>query len=150
MTRKANWLSFKKTKFDDLQKVVKLEFDNGYSLNVLHNQLPFTIGRAPDCNLVVASSFVSRTHCTIEAVDDEIHIVDQSSNGTFIDERLLQNESVAVKHLMHLLFGGEFMLIITPYDGEGVLITNISKEDAATKTQAIAHGVLIVDVCDST
>jgi class 3 adenylate cyclase len=142
------FLPFGKTQRHDLRKVVKIEFDNGYSLNVLQNQLPFTIGRAADCNLVISSSFVSRAHCTIEAANDGVHMVDQSANGTFIDDHMLKNKSASIDHLMHLLFGGEFMLTISPYDKDGALIGTAANVD--TTTDSITHGICLVDVCDST
>ena len=130
------------------RKVLRLEFDNGYTLNVMSNQLPFTIGRSADCNLVVASHHVSRSHCTIEMVDDEVHIVDQSTNGTFIDDFLLKNESSPIKSQIHVLFGGEFMLALSPYDAEGNLVKHTREAD--DHTESIVHGICLVDICDST
>jgi pSer/pThr/pTyr-binding forkhead associated (FHA) protein len=127
--------------------VVKINFDNGYSHNVLENQLSFTIGRSQGCNLVVSSNFVSRTHCAIDVVDDEIHIVDHSSNGTFIDDYFLKNESAALEHRIHLLFGDEFILTITPYGATGDLLEGATgDDDGQSKTKTISHGVSIVDI----
>lgn len=132
------------------RKVVRVEFDDGYSLNILDNQLPFTIGRSQDRHLVVASSFVSRKHCTIDEVDGEICIVDESQNGTFIDDSRLLHESAQIRHRIHLLFGGEFMVSITPYDANGELVAVKAHDDASSRAPAAAHGVCLVDLCDST
>ena len=105
------WFSFGKD--SPAVKLARIEFDNGYALNIMRDQLPFTIGRAKDRNLVVTSAFVSRRHCTIDAVDGELHI---------IDDHLLKHESAAIAHRIHLLFGGEFMLAISPHDANGQLI----------------------------
>lgn len=141
---------FGKDAEEEKQKVVRLEFDNGYSLNVNLDQLPFTIGRAADCDLVVSSEHVSRTHCTIESVDDEIHIVDQSTNGTFVDDLQLKHSSAPISTQMHLLFGGEFMLTLTPYDEDGAPIVHKKAAASGDETQQLLHGVCLVDICDST
>ena len=94
------WFSFGKD--SPAVKLARIEFDNGYALNIMSDQLPFTIGRAKDRNLVVTSAFVSRRHCTIDAVDGELHI---------IDDHLLKHESAAIAHRIHLLFGGKFIVI---------------------------------------
>ena len=44
------------------------------------------IGRAPSAGLMLASHEVSRAHCRIAAVGDEVSIADlESTNGTFVD-----------------------------------------------------------------
>ncbi len=43
-----------------------------------------TMGRAPDCNLVVANDTASRRHCTIERRQDKFVLADQSTNGTYV------------------------------------------------------------------
>lgn len=133
------WFSFGKD--SPAVKLARIEFDNGYALNIMSDQLPFTIGRAKDRNLVVTSAFVSRRHCTIDAVDGELHI---------IDDHLLKHESAAIAQRIHLLFGGEFMLAISPYDANGQLIDAPEPNDTASATRANTHGVLLVDLCDST
>lgn len=133
------WFSFGKD--SPAVKLARIEFDNGYALNIMSDQLPFTIGRAKDRNLVVTSAFVSRRHCTIDAVDGELHI---------IDDHLLKHESAAIAHRIHLLFGGEFMLAISPHDANGQLIDAPEPDDTASATRANTHGVLLVDLCDST
>ena len=56
-----------------------------------------TMGRAPDCSLVIASNRASRHHCTIERRQDKFVLADQSTNGTYVTaeggtEILLQRE----------------------------------------------------------
>jgi pSer/pThr/pTyr-binding forkhead associated (FHA) protein len=56
-----------------------------------------TMGRAPDCSLVIASNRASRYHCTIERRQDKFVLADQSTNGTYVTaeggtEILLQRE----------------------------------------------------------
>jgi len=56
-----------------------------------------TMGRAPDCSLVIANDMASRNHCTIERRQDKFILADQSTNGTYVTaeggtEILLQRE----------------------------------------------------------
>jgi adenylate cyclase len=43
-----------------------------------------TMGRAPDCDLVIANYRASRKHCIIERRQDKYVLVDQSTNGTYV------------------------------------------------------------------
>ena len=43
-----------------------------------------TLGRAPDCSLVIASNRASRKHCTIERRQGKFVLADQSTNGTYV------------------------------------------------------------------
>eukprot|EP00475_Leptophrys_vorax_P020754 TRINITY_DN28489_c0_g1_i2.p1 TRINITY_DN28489_c0_g1~~TRINITY_DN28489_c0_g1_i2.p1 ORF type:complete len:119 (+),score=3.71 TRINITY_DN28489_c0_g1_i2:102-458(+) len=68
-------------------------------LKVLHDKanvkhvklLPVTlIGRSTECNLKIASSQVSRTHCRITLGTDSVFVEDLgSANGTIVDGQLL-------------------------------------------------------------
>ena len=68
-------------------------------LKVLHDKsnvkqvklLPVTlIGRSTECNLKIASSQVSRSHCRITLGDDAVFVEDLgSANGTLVDGQLL-------------------------------------------------------------
>jgi hypothetical protein len=47
---------------------------------------PLVIGRAPSAGLMLAAHEVSRAHCRIAAVGDDVSIADlESTNGTFVD-----------------------------------------------------------------
>lgn len=56
-----------------------------------------TMGRDPDCSIVIASNMASRKHCSIERRLDRFVLSDQSTNGTYVTadggaEILLQRE----------------------------------------------------------
>ena len=56
-----------------------------------------SMGRDPDCSLVIANNMASRKHCTIERRLDRFVLSDQSTNGTYVTaeggaEILLQRE----------------------------------------------------------
>lgn len=48
------------------------------------NNDAITVGRAPDCDLVIANDAASRKHCTIERRQDKFVLADQSTNGTYV------------------------------------------------------------------
>jgi class 3 adenylate cyclase len=69
-----------------------------------------TMGRAPDCNLVIATNMASRTHCTIERRQDKFVLADQSSNGTYVTaeggtEILLRREELRLEKHGWITFG---------------------------------------------
>jgi eukaryotic-like serine/threonine-protein kinase len=57
---------------------------------------PITIGRAPDCDMVVNFAQVSKYHCRVQRVADGIELVDlNSTNGTYLgSKRLAANTPV--------------------------------------------------------
>ena len=69
-----------------------------------------SIGRAPDCSLVIASNMASRKHCTIERRQDRFVLADQSTNGTYVTaegdpEILLQREEFRLGKHGWIAFG---------------------------------------------
>ena len=68
---------------------LKLEW-RGLSWDLATHVGRFTIGRVSDCDLRMRRERVSRFHASIEFKDGEYHLVDDSTNGTyvcFMDER---------------------------------------------------------------
>ena len=60
---------------------------------------PFTIGRDPDCDVIVPDSSVSRRHVKVSISDTGLFVEDVgSSNGTWIDGRRISREIVAFNH----------------------------------------------------
>ena len=69
-----------------------------------------TMGRAPDCDLVIASNRASRKHCTIERRQDKYVLADQSTNGTYVtaeggNEILLRREEFRLGQHGWITFG---------------------------------------------
>ena len=75
---------------------------------VIVNSLPVTIGRAPDCALMIDNPMVSRHHAEIDLVDSEYILRDlESGNGTYMDDYLVTesplvdgDEFLVGKHLV--------------------------------------------------
>jgi hypothetical protein len=60
----------------------------GPSWSVAVDRLPFTIGRSPEADLVLAEPSVSRKHCQIRPGPEALELVDLSSlNGTWVEGR---------------------------------------------------------------
>ena len=52
-----------------------------------------TIGRSPDCNIVIDNKLASRLHASIQKIKDVFFIKDENStNGTFISGRRIPND----------------------------------------------------------
>lgn len=61
----------------------------------LANGLVLTIGRAPECHLMLPDSEVSRRHCTVTVQDGKVSVADLGSiNGTLVNERRAQRADV--------------------------------------------------------
>ena len=69
-----------------------------------------TMGRAPDCGIVIADNSASREHCTIERRQDKFVLSDQSTNGTYVSadggtEILLRREELRLGEHGWITFG---------------------------------------------
>lgn len=63
---------------------VQIEFDK--TLDLKTQKTKVIVGRAPNCDMVVPHTSISRNHCLIEYVEGEFFITDLgSSNGSFIN-----------------------------------------------------------------
>jgi hypothetical protein len=61
----------------------------------LANGLALTVGRAPECHLMLPDSEVSRRHCTVTVQDGKVSVLDLGSiNGTLVNERRAQRADV--------------------------------------------------------
>jgi chaperonin cofactor prefoldin len=60
------------------------------------NKDAITIGRAPECDIQIATDFVSRQHATIRREDREMVIEDESStNGVYVNAVRVQRQALA-------------------------------------------------------
>lgn len=72
---------------------------------------PLTIGREGD--VVLPAQNVSRRHCSIEWTGQGIRVTDTSSNGTIVDDLLLQRATRVVTRPQTTLAIGGFLIIVT-------------------------------------
>lgn len=56
----------------------------GQTWELTTHQRPFTLGRVADCDLQVRELRVSRFHARIELRDEQFHLIDDSTNGTYV------------------------------------------------------------------
>ena len=79
---------------------------------VLTGGARLTIGRARDCEIYLDDHAVSRRHCTIEALGEEIVLTDlHSINGTFVNDRLVQTASLSPGDTVRV---GSTLIDLTP------------------------------------
>lgn len=72
-------------------------FYRGKSYPVNMQKLPFMIGREESsCDLVIQGPMISRNHCSLEIRDNQLGLLDKSTNGTFV--KLGRADSVFVRN----------------------------------------------------
>jgi hypothetical protein len=104
----------------------KLELDyDGKTYTFTSKEVPKRIGRADDCDVVVRSDRASRYHARIEYNRGKFTLVDESSNGTYVEveeARGARRNLVYVRNEIFVLFGtGRFSLGTRPTDDPHVL-----------------------------
>jgi HD-GYP domain-containing protein (c-di-GMP phosphodiesterase class II) len=76
-----------------LELVVRSSNGGGHRYPI-GNGARLTIGRAEECEIVLADQSASRRHCLVEARGQELIVTDlQSANGTFVNGRLISSHS---------------------------------------------------------
>jgi len=69
---------------------------------VLLDHTPFSIGRQPVCDLVIADPTVSRSHALIVTKGRDYFIVDQDSrHGTFLNGRRVEEDKIQTNDVIH-------------------------------------------------
>ncbi len=128
-------------------RVALLNLDNSWSVWLTNNQMPFTIGRHHDNDLVINSTSVSKQHCRLNYKGKNLILEDTNSyNGTVIQDKLINNNVYRVKHSSCILLG-DTMLWVTPCNEWGQVLPN---KKVTEKDSGGVNGVCIVDICDST
>jgi predicted component of type VI protein secretion system len=72
----------------------------------LETEGPFTIGRHPDSDLLIADQSVSRLHATIEHVGSGWCLSDMSSNGTTVNGTRILGKQIAISAGSTIDIGG--------------------------------------------
>lgn len=63
---------------------IKLSYE-GFEQIFSSEDMPITVGRSSNCDLVINDSRVSRSHVQIDFIDDQFYVMDISINGTMIE-----------------------------------------------------------------
>ncbi len=101
-------------------KIAKIELDNGFSFSIQDDQLPLMVGRSKNCDIRITEPSVSRQHCELYMGEgNTLCLKDISSNGTTVDNRLLEGESVWIDKRKQVTFTLGCHLIVTPTDCDG-------------------------------
>ena len=102
-------------------QIAKIELDNGVSVAIQDTQLPLTIGRSKSCDIRISEPFVSRLHCELYmGKGHNLCLKDLSANGTTVNDRVLDRDTVRIQDQSHVLFAGErgLTVILTDDDGQ--------------------------------
>lgn len=104
-----------------------------------------TIGRTPASGLALTwDPQVSRSHATIEAIDDVWTVLDdgRSTNGTYVNEERVQNRRT-LRHLDVIRVGGTRVRFHDPADAD-VKLTEVASSAVAPPLTAAQRRVLAV------
>jgi class 3 adenylate cyclase len=133
------------------RRLALLEFDMGWSMWLTEGHLPFHIGRHPDNDLRNSSNCVSRKHCMLDLINDQLCIIDTgSSNGTVLHNEVIQNQDKPLLEKTCVLLS-DMMMWITPCDDKGDLLEQTAANTLLSTFSELdtSHGVCLVDICDS-
>ena len=133
------------------RRLALLEFDMGWSMWLTEGHLPFHIGRHPDNDLRNSSNCVSRKHCMLDLIKDQLCIIDTgSSNGTVLHNQVIQNQEMPLVEKTCVLLS-DMMMWITPCDEQGDLLEQTATNTLMNTHSEVdnSHGVCLVDICDS-
>jgi hypothetical protein len=78
---------------------VTVTFRHGAQSRSCGERASFSIGRSPDCDLVIERPWVSRKHATVTVRQGKVQLVDSSASGTYVatrdgDEFFVRRETV--------------------------------------------------------
>lgn len=107
---------------DLLQKIegkfLRIElYHHGKAHRVSIDELPYTIGRDQgSCNITVNKSVVSREHCVIDIKDNQIGVMDRSTNGTVV--KVGEANGVIIRDEFYPLTGKGCLTLGEPFDSD--------------------------------
>lgn len=92
-------------------------FYQGKSYRVGLHELPFLIGRDHDtCHLVVQKDVVSRVHCLVDVKENQIGVIDKSTNGTVV--KMGDANSVIIRDEFYPLTGKGCLTLGEPFSSD--------------------------------
>ena len=99
---------------------------------------PVRIGRDPNCDVVLDSPEISRTHAILSLTDNVLELEDTSSNGSWVFDRHVLNQKVPIS-IPSTLRIGSFLLCVSKSDAEkqnAVIDSGNSTSDSISNDQA--------------
>lgn len=94
--------------------LARIQMEDGVKFAVKEGCLPVSIGRHSDCDICIPESHISRRHCNISVINNELCLTDTSANGTDIGLRRLLDESAPIRSTTTFNLGGGAIITITP------------------------------------
>lgn len=99
---------------------IELYYD-GKAYRLTAEDLPFLIGRDYNsCHMAVAKTVVSRVHCLIEIKDQQIGVLDKSTNGTVV--KAGDANSVVIRDEFYPLTGKGCLSLGEPFSSQSTAL----------------------------
>ena len=126
--------------------LARIRMEDGTSFAVKEGSLPISIGRSSDCDICIPEGHISRQHCNLSVIDNELMLTDTSANGTDIGLRRLLDESAPSRSTTTFNLGGWATITITPtlIDQERRLASN-RRSDQRRDTSERREIVTVID-----
>lgn len=71
---------------DEITHFLLPSSEGGVQRSIQIRTAPITLGRVPVCDVVLDGSMISRVHCRVQLIGDQVMVTDlNSTNGTFVD-----------------------------------------------------------------
>ncbi len=86
---------------------------DGISHNHVFDLSAITLGRDPECDLVLDNLDVSRRHLTLQEVELGVRVTDSSSNGTFVGAQRLLRQELQIETSEELRVGPYLIRFVT-------------------------------------
>jgi hypothetical protein len=102
------------TDITESRVLARVQLEDGTRFSVKEGSLPISIGRGSDCDICIPEGHISRRHCTLSVIDNELKLTDTSANGTDIGLRRLLDESAPIRTTTSFNLGGWATITITP------------------------------------
>ncbi|MFT7558880.1 MAG: hypothetical protein ACI93R_000783 [Flavobacteriales bacterium] len=97
------------------ESFIKIElFFKGNEYHYTRETLPVSIGRDSQCGVSVNNSTASREHCTLELRNNQVGIIDSSTNGTYI--KIGRSDGILIKNSFYPLVSQGHISLGEPID----------------------------------
>lgn len=120
---------------------ITMKLIEGQELSFKLSNGSYSIGRSSECDIIVKHDGMSRRHCKIDIINDEIFITDfGSTNGVMIDGKKLDPEvRTELKAYLSLTFGPviSFKALTDEEVAQNLLALNVPSIETASLTKTM-------------